>query len=416
MGTNSICSCNNKEENNDFNIFKQDLNKENQPIENNSEPGIKDIKDNKHNYNIENISNISKSTNLCFTPDSNNQNVFKSKDKKKNSLSSYSLNSTIDFYSQKVNLQKISYIQSSIRKFLLSKHKLNNNHNKKSFVYNGKDDVINRNTIKSKLSHKHKEIRYFGTKKNDKKEGFGIQVWLDGAMFIGKFRNDTAESFGRYIHKENDVYEGEFTQNVASGYGIYLHSNGNSYEGQWLNDTQNGYGIEIWKDKSMFKGQYIQGKKDGFGEYTWADGSSYMGEWRENLLNGYGIYKFSDKRLFKGEWKNNNMDGYGEFFWNDGKRFKGNYINDKKEDFGIFYWEEPTIKVYIGYWRDGKQNGIGKYISNKYIRWGLWIDGVRSKWYKSREDCLNENEVNVTRYEKFFIMNLTEAVKYMLDD
>lgn len=38
-------------------------------------------------------------------------------------------------------------------------------------------------------------------------------------------------------------------------------------------------------------------------------------------------------------------------------------------------------KRYEGYWRDGKQNGKGKYIlQDGSIRSGVWEDGKRIRW------------------------------------
>jgi len=60
-----------------------------------------------------------------------------------------------------------------------------------------------------------------------------------------------------------------------------------------------------------------------------------------------------------GQWRYNSMHGYGEFHWKDGRIYSGYYVQDKKEGFGIYYWEKDN-KAYVGFWKDGKQNGVGK--------------------------------------------------------
>ena len=37
-----------------------------------------------------------------------------------------------------------------------------------------------------------------------------------------------------------DVYEGEWRDDKANGYGVYVHVNGARYEGHWKNDLQDG--------------------------------------------------------------------------------------------------------------------------------------------------------------------------------
>jgi hypothetical protein len=109
----------------------------------------------------------------------------------------------------------------------------------------------------------------------------------------------------------------------------------------------------------------------------------------------------------------NTMSGYGAFYWTDGKRYKGFYVNDKKEGFGVYYWVDPS-RIYIGYWKNGKQEGLGKYLSSKHTKWGQWIGGERSTWYKSREDAFEDNHVNTHAFSKFFDMSLKEAMDYIM--
>lgn len=96
---------------------------------------------------------------------------------------------------------------------------------------------------------------------------------------------------------------GQWADDKANGYGVYIHVNGAKYEGQWKNDLQDGYGIETWADGSRYEGYYREGKKHGegmifegkilimIGTYIWADGSKYNGSWQDNKISGY-VKKF----------------------------------------------------------------------------------------------------------------------------
>ena len=38
----------------------------------------------------------------------------------------------------------------------------------------------------------------------------------------------------------------------ANGYGVYVHMNGARYEGMWKDDLQHGKGEESWTDGSVY--------------------------------------------------------------------------------------------------------------------------------------------------------------------
>jgi hypothetical protein len=40
------------------------------------------------------------------------------------------------------------------------------------------------------------------------------------------------------------VYEGNWVNDKANGQGVYIHVNGARYEGQWMDDLQHGLGKE----------------------------------------------------------------------------------------------------------------------------------------------------------------------------
>ena len=58
---------------------------------------------------------------------------------------------------------------------------------------------------------------------------------------------------------------GQWKDDKANGYGTYIHVNGAKYEGEWKDDLQHGYGIETWTDGSRYEGYYKGGKKHGTG-------------------------------------------------------------------------------------------------------------------------------------------------------
>ena len=78
---------------------------------------------------------------------------------------------------------------------------------------------------------------------------------------------------------------------------------------------------------------------------------------------GYGIYYFSKDKAYFGEWKNKKKEGFGEFIWPD-RKYIGFYLNDKKNGFGISTWKDGHKSI-VGFWKDGKQFGLGKFMNRK---------------------------------------------------
>ena len=224
---------------------------------------------------------------------------------------------------------------------------------------------------------------------NGNKSGFGIHQLPDGSIFKGIFSNNQANGWGIYMHNDGEVFKGEYESDRTSGYGEYSNQNGANYIGYWIDDMQFGIGYEIWGDSSQYSGEYNNGKKDGIGTYIWSDNAKYSGEWNNNIIDGYGIYNFADGNQYSGQWKKNKMDGYGEHMSINGKKYMGYFKDDKKEGFGLFYWKEDTLhKVYVGFWSQGKQNGVGKYFRGDRFKFGVWNKGKREKWID------NKNEIN----------------------
>jgi len=98
------------------------------------------------------------------------------------------------------------------------------------------------------------------------------------------------------------LYEGEWLNDKAEGYGVYLHVDGSKYVGRWKQDKQNGYGNnkeeyyidpnvgeETWGDGARYEGFYYDGNKHGKGKFVWADGSIFEGDFKNNVIEGIGI-------------------------------------------------------------------------------------------------------------------------------
>lgn len=242
--------------------------------------------------------------------------------------------------------------------------------------------------------------------------GVEFKTWEDGSYFIGYIKKEKANGCGIFVHSSGDMYKGEFYDDKSSGYGSYINNiKYSECYGEWYDDNQNGYGVEIWKDNSYYIGQFKEGRKHGIGTYKWANGSMYEGEWSSGCFNGYGIYTFNESKKYMGQFKNNMIHGYGEFYW-ETHLYIGNYIEEKKDGFGIYYWFNP-LKVYVGMWENGKQQGLGKVMTEKYSKFAMWSGGKKTEFIQNPEKRLGE--LKNKKIASLMVMSLLELKDHLFN-
>lgn len=232
-------------------------------------------------------------------------------------------------------------------------------------------------------------VVYTGQILRNKKHGFGVQRWADGAQYTGQWHNNSACGAGIFKHNDNDSFVGYWHKNAADGYGLYCHKDGRWYDGYWLNDHKEGECYE-GRDvegvhKLIFKGIYCHSVKSIWGKHIWPDGSYYSGDFSDNVISGYGVYHWNDDRVYVGQWLACRMYGWGKFTWSDGRMYVGEYVNDSKNGFGAFIW--TSDKFHIGRWNQGKQEGVGIHFKpkpNKAVR-GIWAKGQPQRYLAPTE-------------------------------
>ena len=47
------------------------------------------------------------------------------------------------------------------------------------------------------------------------KEGFGVQIWPNGAIYEGTWKQNKANGSGKFIHPDGDYYDGDWKDNKA---------------------------------------------------------------------------------------------------------------------------------------------------------------------------------------------------------
>ena len=318
------------------------------------------------------------------------------------------------------------YIKNQIRKIIknykIYKRKKGKNKPKTSTSNPKKlNNNINNNEIKPK------NINNFEKKMNDisydilnsgscqtilnKEKNFCIKYFDNGSIYIGRIKNNKCNGIGKYISSKGDITQGFFKENFLDGYEIIERRRNNSvFEGQIEKNKFNGYGIEIFEDGSTYFGKYQNNEKSGIGSYDWGDGSQYQGNWKNGLPNGVGIFSDNKNSIYEGEWKKGKMNGIGLFRWGDGRKYLGYYKEDKREGFGIFFWSNP-LKIYMGFWINGFQNGVGKIYTNFKEKYYLWEEGKIIKKLSNNK----EYDSQIRKYCHYFKMTTDDLLTLFLD-
>lgn len=112
-----------------------------------------------------------------------------------------------------------------------------------------------------------------------------------------------------------DQYQGYWKNNKKDGYGIQIWKNGKRYEGEWKNGEMCGKGI-LWikkdgKLKKQYNGEWFNSKRNGLGVYYYSPTIIYEGEWENDKRNGKGRMMYENGDIYEGYWVNNKREGAG---------------------------------------------------------------------------------------------------------
>ncbi|XP_008292890.1 ankyrin repeat and MYND domain-containing protein 1 [Stegastes partitus] len=114
---------------------------------------------------------------------------------------------------------------------------------------------------------------------SEKRQGLGVQEWLDGSR-----------------------YEGEFVNGLKHGRGRYTWINGESYEGSFYKDYKHGDALYCWPTGHKFIGKFYLNRKEGYGQQVFPDGATFHGLYHNDQRFGPGVVSYSDGRQDVGLW------------------------------------------------------------------------------------------------------------------
>ena len=184
------------------------------------------------------------------------------------------------------------------------------------------------------------------------------------------------------------VRYGTWRNDKFTGWGIEAKRNGDSLEGRYVNGLVNGKGIFINKEGDKYIGDFIDSRRHGKGEFS-SKNIKYIGEFKNNKMDGKGKIKFVEGHEYEGEFFNNQMNGYGIFKWNNGDIYEGEMINGKMHGNGKYKYNNGII--YEGKYSNGTKNGQGKLIyPDGNVFEGVFVNGV----IQGKNNLVNNNNNN----------------------
>lgn len=143
-------------------------------------------------------------------------------------------------------------------------------------------------------------------------------------------------------------YKGSWKDNKKDGFGVEICSDGTKYEGEWRNDRRHGRGTLWVKSKKkyikQYAGNWVDGKMEGQGVYSYEDGTIYKGMWVRNKRQNFGRLESPNGDVFTGEWVSDVRQGQGTYFHHNGNIYEGYWMNNLKEGPGKFFYA-ATNKV-----------------------------------------------------------------------
>lgn len=125
-------------------------------------------------------------------------------------------------------------------------------------------------------------------------DGYGIERWPDGSVFIGDFCVGRKHGAGRLAWVSGSTYEGEFARDCLQGEGLYVWSDGRGYSGKFTENAVGPNGTMRWSDGRIYTGEFAEGKMHGHGKFQWPDGRSLVGQWLKGHQHGTGVIRSVD--------------------------------------------------------------------------------------------------------------------------
>jgi hypothetical protein len=124
----------------------------------------------------------------------------------------------------------------------------------------------------------------------DHKNGIGVEVLPDGAVYRGQFRQGQRQGTGALTSPNHARFAGDFEADLKHGKGLEEWPDGHYYHGMYVQGRAHGKGYMGHSQLGdSYEGQFANGKRHGEGTYTWFDTTRFQGQWADGLQHGKGV-------------------------------------------------------------------------------------------------------------------------------
>jgi archaellum biogenesis ATPase FlaH len=202
-------------------------------------------------------------------------------------------------------------------------------------------------------------------------------------QYDGEHRDGRRHGWGTCEYEAGHRYKGRWEDGRCSGFGKMSFKSRNVYEGNWKNDRQHGKGVWKFSDGVSYRGSWNDGTAEEGGVWEFLDGSTrihvpsdhdlpnlgyvnYRGACTIPFHDAVGKFEgdtdpptwiYPNGSRYVGYWKDGHEDGYGSWCCICGCEYCGFLENGKESGQGV--WSFRTGTTYTGGWKDGRQHGFG---------------------------------------------------------
>lgn len=120
----------------------------------------------------------------------------------------------------------------------------------------------------------------------------------------------------------------------------------------------------------------------------------------------------NNSKTIEGQWFEGLLNGICTITWKGSIKYVGYCVKENREGFGIIHWPAQN-KIYLGFWKNNKQEGVGMIISSKSVKYGFWSQGERMNWFYSENDALLQLCSTQERFKSAFKHSFMELINFI---
>ena len=258
---------------------------------------------------------------------------------------------------------------------------------------------------------KGNEWVWVGEIANNQPHGEGIVTYHSGNRSIGTANNGLLHGFVRdETQNGNLLYQGEYKNDKKDGYGIEIVGD-QTYKGYFQDGERHGEGT-FDNGQAIYKGTFNSGELHGQGSMeSYVSGDKFEGiyHWGEEVT---GTYTYHGGDTYTGDFKNALRNGYGTYKYISGDRYTGNYFSNKAHGKGTETFADGET-MSCENWYLGTENGFCRRVTRSgQTEEGFWINGFRDGEFR---ESLIGGDLQVSNF-KLGILDGLETYRFAMGE